>query len=139
MRCTTDTLPPQGLLQCHITIRLPDDFINSIILIKMHPVVGEKKKSHIQLNFHRIQESRKILANLPVKTMWRNKFVSTRASPRGPRVPRVEARHVCVRQARFCFCFLLSFTQLKRIKVCFFFFLLPPNIITGYEMSHSGV
>lgn len=47
MRCTTDTLPPQGLLQCHITIRLPDDFINSIILIKMHPVVGgKKKKSH---------------------------------------------------------------------------------------------
>ncbi len=29
---------------------------------------------------------------------------------------------------------LLSFTQLKRIKVCF-----SPNIITGYEMSHSGV
>lgn len=39
----------------------------------------------------------------------------------------------------FFFFFLLSFTQLKRIKVCFFFFLLPPNIITGYEMSHSGV
>lgn len=127
MRCTTDTLPPQGLLQCHITIRLPDDFINSIILIKMHPVVEGKKKSHIQLNFHRIQESRKILANLPVKTMWRNKFVSTRASTRGPRVPRVEARHVCVRQARFCFFFLLSFTQLKRIKVCFFFFSSSPK------------
>lgn len=29
--------------------------------------------------------------------------------------------------------FCLSFTQLKRIKVCFL-----PNIITGYEMSHSG-
>lgn len=30
--------------------------------------------------------------------------------------------------------FCWSFTQLKRIKVCFL-----PNIITGYEMSHSGV
>lgn len=98
---------------------------------------GGGKKSHIQLNFHRIQESRKSW-RICRWTMWRNKFVSTRASTRGPRVPRVEARHVCVRQARFCF-FLLSFTQLKRIKVCFFFFLLPPNIITGYEMSHSGV
>lgn len=139
MRCTTDTLPPQGLLQCHITIRLPDDFINSIILIKMHPVVGGGKKKSHPAEFPSDSRIKKILANLPVKTMWRNKFVSTRASTRGPRVPRVEARHVCVRQARFCFCFLLSFTQLKRIKVCFFFFLLPPNIITGYEMSHSGV
>ena len=45
MRCTTDTLPPQGLLQRHITIRLLDDFINSIIVIKMHPVGGKKTKT----------------------------------------------------------------------------------------------
>lgn len=52
---------------------------------------------------------------------------------RGYRCPRLNTSYVCVRQRS-----LLSFAQLKRIKVCFFFSS-PPNIITGYEMSHSGV